>query len=278
MQIALNLIDGPDINMNLTTQQLAQALFDQHAARTPFSSLRPADGALSTAAAYDVQDDLVALLCKKRNVDVVGYKIGLTSTAMQTMCGIDKPVFGRILSDQVYLSGARVDLDRYVHLGLEFEIAVKLGSDVVTHGSPVSVADIAACTAAVCPALELVDDRHADYSTLDACSLIADNAWNAGVVLGEWQPLPDESVIRQGRVFPQGQPAEIGAVDYRHVLASVAWLAEELAARGSRLHAGDIIMTGSVVRTAFPVDGEFWRYEVDGLGTNCVNCVSEARQ
>src|ERR1700684_4223159 len=116
--------------MNLTNQQFAQALFEQHAARARFSSLRPADGVLYTAAAYDVQDELVALLRKARNADIVGYKIGLTSTAMQTMCGIDKPVFGRILSDQVYQSGARVDLRQYVHLGVEFEIAVKLGGDI----------------------------------------------------------------------------------------------------------------------------------------------------
>lgn len=261
--------------MNLTNQQLAQALFEQHTTRAHFSTLRTAGKVLDTAAAYDVQDELVALLRKARNADVAGYKIGLTSTAMQTMCGIDKPVFGRILSDQVYQSGARVDLKQYVHLGLEFEIAVKLGSDIVPHGTPLSTADIAACTAAICPALELVDDRHAEYSTLDAGSLIADNAWNAGVVLADWQPLPGEFTVRQGRVFSQDPQAETGAVDYRHVLASVAWLAQELASRGTHLRAGEIVMTGSVVRTRFPVEGEIWHYEVDGLGTNGVSCAQE---
>ncbi|NML31854.1 2-keto-4-pentenoate hydratase [Paraburkholderia antibiotica] len=258
--------------MNLTNQQLAQALFEQHAARTHFGTLRQAGKVLDTATAYDVQDELVALFREARRADVVGYKIGLTSTAMQTMCGIDKPVFGRILSDEVYRSGAHIDLKRYVHLGLEFEIAVKLGSDIVPNGKPLSTADIAACTAAVCPALELVEDRHADYSTLDAASLIADNSWNAGVVLADWQPLPDESIVRPARVFSQDSSTETGAVDYRHVLASVAWLAQELALRGSHLRAGEIVMTGSVVRTRFPVQGEVWHYEVDGLGTNGVNC------
>lgn len=258
--------------MNSTKQQLAQALFEQHAARTPFRTLRRAGEVLDAAAAYDVQDELVALLRKARNADIVGYKIGLTSTAMQTMCGIDKPVFGRVLSDQVHAGGLRIDLNRYVHLGLEFEIAVKLGSDIVPDGKPLSTADIAACTEAICPALELVDDRHAQYSTLDAGSLIADNAWNAGVVLADWQPLPDEFTVRQARVFSQHPPAETGEVDYRHVLASVAWLAQELASRGLHLRAGEIVMTGSVVRTRFPVEGEVWHYEVDGLGTNGVNC------
>jgi hypothetical protein len=90
--------------MKLTNQQFAQAIFEQRVARAPFSPFRPTDRVLDTAAAYDVQDELVALLRKARNADIVGYKIGLTSTAMQTMCGIDKPVFGRILSDQVFQS------------------------------------------------------------------------------------------------------------------------------------------------------------------------------
>ena len=261
--------------MNLTNQQLAQTLFEQHMARAPFSTLRSAGKALDTAAAYDVQDEFVAMLRHARKADVVGYKIGLTSTAMQTMCGIGKPVFGRILGDQVYRSGARVDLKQYIHLGLEFEIAVKLSSDLVPNGKALSTEDVAACTAAICPALELVDDRHADYSTLDASSLIADNSWNAGVVLADWQPLPSDFGVRQGRVFspdPHNPQAETGAVDYRHVLASVAWLAQELAFRGSHLRAGEIVMTGSVVRTRFPLEGEVWHYEVDGLGTNGVNC------
>ncbi|OLL29240.1 hypothetical protein BTH42_23595 [Burkholderia sp. SRS-W-2-2016] len=258
--------------MTSTNRQLAQALYEQHIARTTFSTLRPAGRVLDTATAYDVQDELVALLRDARKADVAGYKIGLTSSAMQTMCGIDKPVFGRILSDRVHQSGVQVDLKQYGHLGLEFEIAVKLGSDLVPSGKPLSSAEIAACTAAICPALELVDDRHADYGALDACSLIADNSWNAGVVLGDWQALPGDMAVRQARVFSQDPAVETGAVDYRHVLASVGWLAQELASRGLHLRAGEIVMTGSVVRTRFPVAGEIWNYEVDGLGTIGVSC------
>ena len=43
------------------------------------------------------------------------------------------------------------------------------------------------------PAFELIEDRYADYSTMDALSLIADNCWCGGVVLGpaviDWQTL-----------------------------------------------------------------------------------------
>ena len=188
--------------MNLTNQQFAQALFEQHAARARFSSLRPADGVLDTAAAYDVQDELVALLRKARNADIVGYKIGLTSTAMQTMCGIDKPVFGRILSDQVFQSehesiSGNTSILAWNSKSRSSSAAISSPTAALVHGR------YRGMHGGSLPPLELVDDRHADYSALDACSLIADNAWNAGVVLADWQPLPNEFSVRQGRVFSQ---------------------------------------------------------------------------
>jgi len=49
----------------------------------------------------------------------------------------------------------------------------------------------------VCAAIELVDDRSADYATLNVHSLVADNSWNAGIVLSEFATVwPDlESVL-----------------------------------------------------------------------------------
>ena len=48
-------------------------------------------------------------------------------------------------------------------------------------------------------AVELVDDRHCDYATLDVLSLIADNSWNAGIVLGVFQrPVQELAQIRVG--------------------------------------------------------------------------------
>ena len=70
--------------------------------------------------------------------------------------------------------------------------------------------EVAAAVDAVCPAIEIVDDRNADYSGLDALSLIADNSWNAGIVLGEFvQSWPDLAAI-EGVVSVDGVPADRG--------------------------------------------------------------------
>jgi 2-oxo-3-hexenedioate decarboxylase/2-keto-4-pentenoate hydratase len=69
-------------------------------------------------------------------------------------------------------------------MGVEFEIAVRLKRDFAPEGVP-SLAEVAAADA-VYPAVEIVDDRRADYRALDVLSLIADNSWNAGIVLGDF--------------------------------------------------------------------------------------------
>lgn len=254
---------------------LARSLRDAHRLRENFSPIRIDGQPITASTAYAVQDELVAQLCAELKTEVVGYKIGLTSQAMQTMCGIPSPIHGRILRTGVHASGARIDPAAYGRLGIEFEIAVRIGKDIVAPDA--SVADMARCVDAICPALELIDDRNADYATLDGPSLVADNSWNAGVVLGQWQALPEDVQTRRGRVFlddAQIDTALVGdALD--HPLTSVAWLAAALAQEGKVLRAGMIIMTGSIVKTRFPSAGEHWRYAVEGLGEVTVDFARE---
>ena len=49
-------------------------------------------------------------------------------------------------------------------------------------------------------------------------------------------------------------------------IASLAWLVNHLGARGQRLCAGAIVMTGSIVTTKFPAHAEHYRFALDGLG------------
>src|SRR5688572_6275690 len=120
---------------------------------------------------------------------IAGWKIALTSKAMQQMTGVDQPAAGAIFSKVVFPSPARLDLGAYHHLGVEFEVAVRLGADLPASGGPWTRASVAGRVAACLPAFELVEDGEADYTTLDAFTLVAQNTWNGGVVLGT--PLVD---------------------------------------------------------------------------------------
>src|SRR6516165_10301452 len=168
---------------DVAARRMAEGLLADHRGRVPFKAFLPQGASVSDA--YDVQDRYVALLRAEQG-EAIGYKVGLTSKAMQTFCGIDHPIAGVVLKSRVYESGAAARMKDFGRLGLEFEIAVRIKSDVPATATPPTSATIAPCIDGVCAAIELVDDRAADYGHLDVRSLVADNSWNAGIVLSSF--------------------------------------------------------------------------------------------
>src|SRR5690348_10997575 len=161
---------------DIAARRAAETLLAEHQANTRFRTLAPPEGPASIADAYDIQDRYVALL-RSRHGEAAGYKVGLTSVAMQTFCGIDHPIAGVVLGSRVHQSGASVRRADFGRLGLESEIAVRFKSDVPVQSQPWTAETIAPHIVGVCAAIELVDDRAADYSNLDVRSLVADNSW-----------------------------------------------------------------------------------------------------
>ncbi|HWA46218.1 MAG TPA: fumarylacetoacetate hydrolase family protein [Hypericibacter adhaerens] len=248
--------------------RVAQELMRQHRQREKFRTLSPQWPVEDLEDAYAVQARFVARMRDESGAAIAGYKIGLTTKRMQHMCGIDHPIPGVVLADRVHRSGVRLDLADHVHLGFEFEICTRLGRDLPPGGAPYDREAVADAVDAVCAALEVVDDRGADYAGLDVRSLVADNSWNAGVVLGEfktsWPELaPVEGVVhRNGEEIGRGR----GADALGHPFEPLTWLANHLARSGGGLKAGDFVMTGSLITTRFPAGPERYDFDVSSLG------------
>ncbi len=248
----------------------ARAFLEAHRSRTRYRPLDPALRAAPLDDAYRIQDALHRLMAAAGWGEIVGWKIALTSKAMQQMTGVDQPAAGAIFSKVVHPSPARVDLAAYHHLGVEFEVAVRVADDLPASGTPWTRASVAGCVAACMPAFELVEDGDADYKTLDAFTLVAQNAWNGGVVLGapvtEWRGVDLEGAVTRSWVNdqPGGQGKTGDALG--HPFEAVAWLANLLNRRGRMLHRGMIVMTGSSITTKFPAPGDRVRFAIDGLG------------
>jgi 2-keto-4-pentenoate hydratase len=245
----------------------AETLLAEHRANTRFRTLGPPDGPATISDAYDIQDRYVALL-RGQHGDAVGYKVGLTSATMQKFCGIDHPIAGVVLASRVHRSGASVRRADFGRLGLEFEIAVRIKSDMPVIGRPWTRETIAPHIDGVCAAIEIVDDRSADYSNLDVRSLVSDNSWNGGIVLSEfatkWSDLEGAlgRASKDGAVFGEGFGRDI----LGHPFNSAAWLATQLNSRGGSLKAGQVVMTGSVMKTVFPEQAASYRFELAGIG------------
>src|SRR5438552_17004244 len=114
----------------------ARAAFNTSTTRARY---RPLDAALRAAPledAYRIQDALHPVMVEAGRGEIAGWKIALTSKAMQQMTGVDQPAAGAIFSKVVHASPARVDLAAHHHLGVEFEVAVRLGDDLPATGGP----------------------------------------------------------------------------------------------------------------------------------------------
>lgn len=247
-------------------------LVREHNEGVRFHSLSESHGLRDVADAYAVQDEYVRLMQASGRA-AAGYKIGLTSKTMQAMCGIAHPIAGVMHSDVVHQSGVSLNLSQYGRLGLEFEIAVRIGKDVEPGAKLETIEQLADHVRDVCAAVEVVDDRHADYAILDPLTLIADNSWNAGIVLGEFRADWSDLENCVGRVHLDGQPAGEGSGRdvLGHPLQPLLWLTQHLAAKSLVLPAGAIVTTGSMVRTVFPENPCQYRFEVEGIGSVEVN-------
>ena len=252
-------------------ERAGEWLFEAHRRRERFSPL-PADLApRDVGDAYAIQSEYVGMRAASLG-PIAGYKIALTTPAMRAMVGLHDSIVGDMLEKSILRGPARVRAADYVRLLVEFEIAVELAEDLPAIGAPYDRARVARAVAAVMPALELADDRNADYSSLapNSLMLIADNAWNEGAVLGspirDWQNLDLAALRGIGSINGVGVGEGHGRDVMGHPLDALAWIANNLASRGLGLWRGDVVITGSLVTSKFPQAGDRVRFEAGALG------------
>ena len=255
----------------MSTQAAAKHLLEAHERRERFAPLPPGLAPRTESEAYAIQDSFVALRAQKLGA-LAGYKIALTSAEMRRFVGVDTPQAGAMLLSTLRTSPARVRAADYQRLIVEFEVAVQIGEDLPAADRPFFRDRVAKAVGAVMPALELADDRNADYSALAKYPLemIADNCWNEGAVLGApvtgWRSV-DLAAVRgvasiNGKQVGEGR----GADAMGHPLDALAWLADHLASIGRGLLRGDVVITGSLVTSKFVTAGDRVLFALEELG------------
>jgi 2-keto-4-pentenoate hydratase len=256
-------------------ERAGEWLFEAHRSRAQFAPM-PADLApRDMEEAYAIQSEFVGMRAATLG-QVTGYKIALTTPAMRAMVGLKDSVAGDMLEKSIVRNrpGARAQVSAadYVRLIVEFEIGVEMAEDLPAIGAPYTRESVAKSVAALMPALELADDRNADYKILPgrALMLIADNAWNEGAVLGEpvkdWQGIDLAALQGVASINGKNVGTGHGRDVMGHPLDALAWLANHLAARGLGLWRGDVVITGSLVTSKFPKAGDLIRFEAGALG------------
>ena len=237
--------------------------------RTPLQPLSGKAAPRTEADGYRIQDALHDLLAADFG-SMVGYKIGCTSAVMQQYLNIPHPCGGGVYAKGVHESGASLNHADFVRVGVECEIAAKLARDLLPTEAPFTAEWVAEAIEAYLPAIEIVDDRYADWQTIGAPTLVADDFFAAGCVLGKpvARPAAPDLLAVIGRALING--VEVGRGTGADVLGhphhALAWLANHLAAAGKGLRAGEVVLTGSLVKTVWLNAGDSVVMELDGLG------------
>ena len=198
----------------------------------------------------------------------VGWKVGLTALAIQKQFKVHEPVFGYLLDSAPHEDGVRFSIDELISPGIENEICVTLGTDLVGPGVTQEQAFEASAT--VRPALEIVERR--GNLTRHLAIALADNGQQKAIVLGKETPLGPEVVDLATvtvKVLVNGQQMATGTGEdvMGHPMRSVAWLANKVAEFGRHLRAGDLIMTGSFTQQFSMSRGDSATASFDPLGS-----------
>jgi 2-keto-4-pentenoate hydratase len=244
-------------------QTIAEELFAQHERREPFVPFP--DRVPTMDDACRVQDAHVALLTKRFGTAVAGYKVALTSKSTRDWLKIDEPCIGQVLGNRIHRSPYTVPLSEYVRFSMETEICCVMDTDMA---GDCTLEDVRRNLRSIHTSYELVEDRAADLTRLDAHSLVSDNSWNGGIVIGPPADTTLDMENRSGRLRINGQVVKEG--NTRDTMggspfAVMAWLIGHLGKHGKVLKAGMPVITGSIIETQFPVAGDVLSFEVDGM-------------
>lgn len=255
-----------DIQIQKQAQRLDQAELDRIQIKPP-SSFYPE---ITIEDAYRIQDEWMKIKLV-RDRKVVGHKVGLTSKVMQRAMSINESDFGVLLDDMVFQDGDDLKTSDFLDPRIEVEIAFLLDKDL--DPDRLSIDNVIASSASILPAMELIAARsfRVDPDTgykRNVKDTIADNAANAGIILGS-SSIPKSvdlswvcAVIRKNGEIEESGVA--GAV-LEHPANGVIWLAKKYAEIGRTLKDGQIVLAGSftrpiVVKAGDSIEADFNNY------------------
>lgn len=235
-------------------EDAAEALFDAERTGRQIGLLSLRYPGLDMEGAYAIQ---AALIRRKLETGrkTIGWKIGLTSKAMQQALGIDIPDSGVLLDDMAFADSTVIPVGRFIQPRIEAEIAFVMKAPLC--GDQVTRDDVLAATDHVAAAIEILDTRILRQDPLSGVArkivdTIADNAANAGIVLSEKKHAIDAFDLRWiGAIVKRDGEVEetgLGAGVLNDPLKGIVWLARRMHRYGQSIEPGQVILSGSFIR------------------------------
>jgi 2-oxo-3-hexenedioate decarboxylase/2-keto-4-pentenoate hydratase len=109
-------------------------------------------------------------------------------------------------------------------------------------------------------AIEVVEDRYVDFPSLDTPTLVADDFFHFGCVLGDEHDDVDPRRLGSVHASMSINDVEVGRGAGEDILGDpllvLQWLANHQAAQDAPLRAGDVVLLGSLVQTQWVAQGD----------------------
>lgn len=223
------------------------------ARRTRRPITMPEVGPAYAEEAFAVQDAVAAALGP-----VAAWKVGRGGTAAPIAASLVRP------SPCAWPAG------EFMRIGIEAEIAFRIGRDLGFGPTPPGEDEIRSAIAAIHPAIEIVDSRFDAWPVADPLWALADNQSNGGFVYTTEGRSWDGSALGQAEVTVavDGMPAfsGTGTNPGGEPFPLLVWLVGHLAGRGGGLAAGTFVTTGSFCGILWVEPGAEVVAEIAGLG------------
>ena len=196
----------------------------------------------------------------------------MTTAALQEANGVNEHCLGLILHDNIRRSPCLLEAANFVQLGIECEVAVRLGADIPPSGAPYDRKKVSEAIESLSTAFEVIDIRRPPgvEAKVQFITGVAANVYNEGIVLGdpvpEWHHLDLQAAYGSMIINDEIVGAGYGPDVMGHPLEPLAWLANKLAEQGIGLSAGMVIITGSIVSPKPLSPGDSASITIEGLG------------
>ena len=196
--------------------------------------------------------------------DVAGYKIGLTTPIMQQLCGVDEPCYGAIFASEV--RHGRAELAAAIIAGSGSRPRSRCGSARICRRAAMRSGRRARSRAAwrrsrcskICGTTTSGSARPRWSPAMCGMPVRARRAGRPTGAASIWRRSTARLTIN-GREIGQGKGGDVMG----NPLNALAWLANKLAADGTPLRRGMVVMTGSMVPIQFPAAGDRALVEVE---------------
>ena len=243
--------------MSLSDEQIAaaaSALVEAEANGKQIGLLSLEYPELTMDDAYRIQSGITKIKLSSGR-KITGWKIGLTSKAMQSALNIDIPDSGILFDDMHFENNDSIAKGRFIQPRIEAEIAFVMKAKV--DGLNATRESVLAAIDYVAPAIEILDTRitRQDANTgkvRNVNDTISDNAANAGIVLGDQRHKVDAHDLRWvGAIVSRNGEVEetgLGAGVLNDPVESVLWLVQRMAKYNLNIEPGHVILSGSFIR------------------------------